>query len=93
MTKTVGGIKRLIRKIRSDYGHKYDVEFGVIGFGGAKIRKEPHIQTGGGKIFTDYAGAATAIDNLRFDGKKMDRRYDAQTFYVINIKIIEFVSW
>ena len=75
MKKTVGSIRRILRKIKADYSRKYNVQFCVVGFGGARIRKDPHIQTGGHQVFMDYTDATKAIQALKFDGNNTDRRY------------------
>lgn len=75
-------IKRVLRLLKIELGRTNQVEYNIVGYGGSRMRQQPHLQTGGGNVFMSADSAIQALDYLKFDGNETEQRlgFDALKF-------------
>lgn len=67
-------IKRVLRLLKIELGRTNQVEYNIVGYGGSRMRQQPHLQTGGGNVFMSADSAIQALDYLKFDGNETEQR-------------------
>jgi len=99
MLKTIEKLKIMFQKVNQQYGRKFQFKFSVVAYGGSRVRKQPHLQTGSKNVFMTHNELMIALEGLQFDGRKSKERmglsalkYAAQLKYSLASKIFLLVD-